>query len=559
VRVKPVVPAPKAREGVQTPNSARRKAFSPTRVNLAPTGDVGAGRGRCACGIGCPRCVARGMPVRSPEPSGALESEAERIAHRLAASAAVRPPAPDREGSLADGNGGHPLPRAAQTFFSSGLGMGLSTVRIHAGPAARSMVKDLSADAFTAGEHVFFAAERYDLSTRPGLHLLAHELVHVRQQREGVPGAANAVQCRDSDGRSSEEPQLDLTAGATSYLPYRVRPGDTLSSIARRFRVVGGWRTLFQFPFNARRIADPSAIYAGEWIAIPFEAIGDVAEANRYEAEVDLDWQAVQDQERLTRLRDRGFYPREKRVEIRVDPEPRIVVSESRDISMTMDNEPRYHVRATHVVMERIRAGDENMVTALWAAAGRAAREGLWGNLTSFKSWLLSNPLAVTEEELGRRQMKRALEIYAEQHSDRSPEELIASYVMRRRERYTHGLTLQIERKAMPQRNLYFEFDRTSFNPNLTSDEDWQETVDQLALYIQDIHTSNQGREMPYIFLDGYASFVGQPAHNQRLSERRAETVEKALVDELTRRPELDGLEYVITATGKGDTGFIVY
>ena len=479
------------------------------------------------------------------------------MAHRLVASAAAQPPALDREGHVGDRDRGHPLPGPVQAFFSSGLGMHVSTVRVHAGPAAQRMAADLSADAFTAGEHVFFANERYDLSTRPGLHLLAHELVHVRQQREGV-AAPDEVQRRESEGRSAEEPQLDLTAGATSYLPYRVRPGDTLSSIALRFGVVGGWRTLFQYPFNATRIVDPSAIYAGEWIAIPYEAIGDVAEANRYEADVDLHWQAIQDQERLSRSRDWGSYPREKRVDIRVEPEPKTVVVESHDFSVTR-NEPFYNVRASHVVMERIRAGDENMVTALWAAAGRAAREGLWRNLTSFKSWLLSNPLAVTEEELGRRQMDHALEVYAEQHSDRSPEELIASYVARRRERHTQRVGLEIMRRAEPQRSLYFEFDSTSFNPNLTTDEDWQETVDQLALYIQDIHTSNQGRDMPYIFLDGYASFVGQAAHNQRLSERRAETVEKSLVDELSRRPELNGLEYVITATGKGDTGFIVY
>jgi hypothetical protein len=49
----------------------------------------------------------------------------------------------------------------------------------------------LCADAFTVGNDVFFARGMYDPSTATGQRLLAHELVHVRQQRRG---AGNTIQ-----------------------------------------------------------------------------------------------------------------------------------------------------------------------------------------------------------------------------------------------------------------------------------------------------------------------------------------------------------------------------
>ena len=48
---------------------------------------------------------------------------------------------------------------------------------------------------------------------------------------------------------------------------YRVRPGDTLSMIARQHGVRGGWHRLYQL--NSGRISNPSRIYVGQVLRLP--------------------------------------------------------------------------------------------------------------------------------------------------------------------------------------------------------------------------------------------------------------------------------------------------
>jgi hypothetical protein len=77
--------------------------------------------------------------------------------------------------------GGRPLEpglrRVMEAFFQTDF----SGVRVHEGPAARSM----GALAFTLGEDLHFAPGLYDPSSRAGVELLGHELTHVVQQRAG--------------------------------------------------------------------------------------------------------------------------------------------------------------------------------------------------------------------------------------------------------------------------------------------------------------------------------------------------------------------------------------
>ncbi|GAA4959323.1 transglycosylase family protein [Actinoplanes utahensis] len=47
---------------------------------------------------------------------------------------------------------------------------------------------------------------------------------------------------------------------------YVVRSGDTLASIARKFKIKGGWRTLFAH--NKDRLASPNLIYPGQRIRL---------------------------------------------------------------------------------------------------------------------------------------------------------------------------------------------------------------------------------------------------------------------------------------------------
>lgn len=80
-------------------------------------------------------------------------------------------------------SGGQPLSTREREFFEPRLGYDLSKVRLHTNAAAAAeSAKSLRAHAYTTQNHVVFAAGQYAPQSQTGLHLLAHELVHIVQQ-----------------------------------------------------------------------------------------------------------------------------------------------------------------------------------------------------------------------------------------------------------------------------------------------------------------------------------------------------------------------------------------
>jgi hypothetical protein len=77
--------------------------------------------------------------------------------------------------------GGEALPGAMTAQYSQLLGLDLSDVRIHRGGAAGEAAKSLQATAFTAGTNI--AVADHDLDSAFGRHAIAHELVHVVQNK----------------------------------------------------------------------------------------------------------------------------------------------------------------------------------------------------------------------------------------------------------------------------------------------------------------------------------------------------------------------------------------
>jgi hypothetical protein len=92
---------------------------------------------------------------------------------------------------------GQALPIDTRQMLRPRLGVDLGDVRIHTGAAADQIARALGAQAFTFGRDVVFASGRYDPWSRPGLELLAHELVHVGQH--GHDRAALCVQRDDTE------------------------------------------------------------------------------------------------------------------------------------------------------------------------------------------------------------------------------------------------------------------------------------------------------------------------------------------------------------------------
>ncbi|WP_261398444.1 DUF4157 domain-containing protein [Streptomyces misionensis] len=83
---------------------------------------------------------------------------------------------------------GRPLDGATRADMEARLGADFSDVRIHTGPAAGRSAQEIGARAYTSGNHVVVGEGGRDR------HTLAHELVHVVQQRSGpVAGTDNGA------------------------------------------------------------------------------------------------------------------------------------------------------------------------------------------------------------------------------------------------------------------------------------------------------------------------------------------------------------------------------
>lgn len=114
-------------------------------------------------------------PSAAPGPA----SEEPWLARKEAADGAAAGAAPGAHAHV--GGLPEPLGRELGAHFGHDFGQ----VRIHTDGEAARMAKELSAEAFTTGNDVYFAAGRYAPETPGGLRLLTHELTHVVQQSGG--------------------------------------------------------------------------------------------------------------------------------------------------------------------------------------------------------------------------------------------------------------------------------------------------------------------------------------------------------------------------------------
>ncbi|MBU5612521.1 eCIS core domain-containing protein [Geomonas azotofigens] len=88
-------------------------------------------------------------------------------------------------------SGGQPLPGEVRSFMEPRFGSDFSSVRVHNDDRAAGLSEDLSARAFTYGNHVFFARDAYHPGTSEGKRLIAHELAHTEQQGAGLARQGN--------------------------------------------------------------------------------------------------------------------------------------------------------------------------------------------------------------------------------------------------------------------------------------------------------------------------------------------------------------------------------
>jgi hypothetical protein len=78
--------------------------------------------------------------------------------------------------------GGAPLPNRVGSRMEAAFGADFSHVRLHAGPVAANLNREMGAAAFTVGRDVFFRDRLPNADSLQDQHLLAHELAHTVQQ-----------------------------------------------------------------------------------------------------------------------------------------------------------------------------------------------------------------------------------------------------------------------------------------------------------------------------------------------------------------------------------------
>ena len=132
-----------------------------------------------------PQAASRIGPVDDP-----LEREAERKADAWVPlhSAQAMPDATSAAKQQEPDNA-MPLTTAQRTYFEPRIGTTLDDVRLHAGPQAARSAGAMDARAFTVANDISFAEGAYQPDTSTGQHLLAHELAHVAQVRQGADPA----------------------------------------------------------------------------------------------------------------------------------------------------------------------------------------------------------------------------------------------------------------------------------------------------------------------------------------------------------------------------------
>ncbi|MCW3072394.1 MAG: hypothetical protein JWO44_2284 [Bacteroidetes bacterium] len=113
--------------------------------------------------------------------------------------------------------GGSSLDAATRDEMGSKMNADLSDVKIHTDSQADKMSEGINAKAFTHGQDIYFKEGNFDTGSNEGKELLAHELVHTVQQKEGL---SRKIQKKDGDDERVSY-NIQIPPGTTSKEGFR--------------------------------------------------------------------------------------------------------------------------------------------------------------------------------------------------------------------------------------------------------------------------------------------------------------------------------------------------
>jgi len=124
------------------------------------------------------------------------------------------------------------LPSGVRQFMEPRFSADFSRVRIHTGEQAANLNRQVSAQAFTVGNQIYFGRDRYQPESSQGRELIAHELTHTIQQGAAVQRAAEVSVTQQSPVQA----QRSWFPNPLSLLP------NPLNYIADKANLIPGFR-----------------------------------------------------------------------------------------------------------------------------------------------------------------------------------------------------------------------------------------------------------------------------------------------------------------------------
>lgn len=165
--------------------------------------------------------VMRAAAAGRPDVLGAAGMlELQRLAGNEAAGELAEQPERSPVLDVVGSGGGRPLDSGLRDEMESRLGHDFGDVRIHTDSAATESARAVNAHAYTVGSDVVFQRDQYDPASTSGRTMLAHELTHVVQQRNGpVDGTETGTGVKVSDPGDRFEREATATAEAAMAGP----------------------------------------------------------------------------------------------------------------------------------------------------------------------------------------------------------------------------------------------------------------------------------------------------------------------------------------------------
>jgi hypothetical protein len=162
---------------------------------------------------------------------------------------------------------GQPLDSVTRASMEPLFGHDLSQVRVHADARAADSARAVNALAYTVGRDIVFHAGAYSPGTPTGRALLAHELVHVMQQRCGAPTVSRLR--LGGPAAAAEQEAHRVTADISRGRPVNVHL-NTVSGLVQR-QLCGG-QPLPPCPTGYISVPSNSAIgnTVGSWIGLKY-------------------------------------------------------------------------------------------------------------------------------------------------------------------------------------------------------------------------------------------------------------------------------------------------